>query len=68
MRRVALGLALTLTGCHREPSFDDRFANASATIANQSSAMDNQMRVLEAQERADVAATAPPGQSANTAP
>ena len=52
--RAAVLFALTLTAaCQREPSFDDRFANASATISNQSAAMDNQMRALEAQERAD---------------
>lgn len=64
MRLVVLAALMLPSACHREPSFDDRFANASATIANQSAAMDNQMRALEAQERAD---TVPPGPAANTA-
>lgn len=57
-----LALAL-LAACQREPSFDERFANASATIANQSDAMDNQMRALETRERAEMQAA---GSSENT--
>ena len=64
-RGLLLG-ALLLTACQREPSFDERFANASGTIANQSAAMDNQMRALEAQERRDTLPAEPPANRAAT--
>ncbi len=64
MRRCAplLALALVLTGCGREPSFDERYEKAEKAIREKAQAIDDELAARNARQArrpAEPAASAP---------
>ncbi len=65
MRAAWLLPALVLAACDREPTFEDRYDNAQATIRATAADIDNDMAALEAREAAANGSAAEPGNAAD---
>ena len=67
MRAAWLLPALVLAACDREPTFEDRYDNAQATIRATAADIDNDMAALEAREAREAAANGSAAEPGNAA-
>jgi outer membrane murein-binding lipoprotein Lpp len=65
MRRLApVALLLLAAGCHREPSFDERYASTEKALGSEAAALDSELAARES-EAAAAGATADPSDLAS---
>jgi hypothetical protein len=67
MRRLALAVAVLLTGCHHEPSFDERYAKAEKAINSEAASIDSEL-ASRAALRAEASGTATPAPTEAASP